>query len=122
MHPNSSCIDLPIRLETQELFSPHAKESRHARRLVGPIVEYIRVLGTDWLLESQPENKEGFVEKLFHHENHKKDKKYQGQEGAQGQAPQRKEGEVDKLEAEIKDYLKEDEKLQEEGKEYGGLM
>ena len=45
-----------------------------------------------------------------------------GQQGGQGQAPQKRESEMDKLKAGLKDYMKEDDKLQGEGNEYGGLM
>ena len=62
------------------------------------------------------------MEKLFHHEHHGTDERQEGQQGGQGQVPQKKESEVDKLKTEFKDYMKEDEKLQEEGQEYGGLM
>ncbi|CZR63090.1 uncharacterized protein PAC_12987 [Phialocephala subalpina] len=73
--------------------------------------------------------KEGLVDKLFHH--HKEGEQagqqvprgqgqdqgqYQGQD--QGQQAPPKEGEYQKF----KEYMKEDEELQKEGKEYGGLM
>jgi len=59
------------------------------------------------------------MEKMFHHEHHQKDGKQQeGQQEAQGKEPQKKESEMDKL----KDYIKEDEKLEQEGGTYGGLM
>lgn len=48
---------------------------------------------------------------------------------AQAKDPQKKESEIHKLEddfkkdeQEFKNYLKKDEEMQEEGKEYGGLM
>lgn len=58
------------------------------------------------------------MDKVFHHGHHNKD----GQQanGSQQQPP--KEGEAKKLEGEFKDYMKKDEQLSAEGKEYGGLM
>ena len=61
------------------------------------------------------------MDKLFHaKKNEHEQAQAQGPVGndqRQGEAP-KKESEMDK----IKDYFKEDEKLEEEGKEYGGLM
>jgi hypothetical protein len=59
------------------------------------------------------------VEKIFHHERHHKDGKLQeGQQEAQTKEVPEKESEVEKF----KDYIKEDEQLEQEGKTYGGLM
>jgi hypothetical protein len=57
------------------------------------------------------------VEKMFHHEHHHKDGKQQEEQEAQSKVPQMV-GEMDKF----KDYTKEDEKLEQEGRTYGGLM
>jgi hypothetical protein len=81
-------------------------------------------------LASHPSHKEGLIDKLFHH----KDNQEGGGQGneshpTQAREPQKKEGEIDKLEDDInkddqefKYYLKEDKKLEKEGDEYGGLM
>jgi hypothetical protein len=56
---------------------------------------------------------------MFHHEHHHKDDKHQdSQQQPQGEEPQKKESEMGKF----KDYMKEDEKLEQEGQTYGGLM
>ncbi|KAF8860232.1 hypothetical protein BDZ45DRAFT_741595 [Acephala macrosclerotiorum] len=66
--------------------------------------------------------KERLVDKLFHH--HKKEgEQSSGQQlpqsqGQGGQQAPPKEGEYQKF----KEYMKEDEELQKEGQEYGGLM
>ncbi|KAI7344128.1 hypothetical protein KC354_g15315 [Hortaea werneckii] len=63
------------------------------------------------------QKKEGLMDKMFHH--HHKDGQSASKEGESGeQPPQHKETEGEK----VKDYMKEERKLDEEGKEYGGLM
>ncbi|CAL5870519.1 uncharacterized protein PFLUO_LOCUS4756 [Penicillium psychrofluorescens] len=66
------------------------------------------------------EHKESFVEKIFDHHKH-------GNEGhAAKDEPQGGEGrlrsDLEKDKAGLKQYLKEDEQLEEEGQTYGGLM
>lgn len=58
------------------------------------------------------------MDKMFHH--HHKDGQQASKEGQSGEQPpaQHKETEGEKF----KDYMKEERKLDEEGKEYGGLM
>jgi flagellar motor switch protein FliG len=59
------------------------------------------------------------LEEVFHHDRKNEGKTQQeGQQQAKGKEPQKKEGAVDEFE----DYIKEDEKLEKEGDEYGGLM
>lgn len=63
------------------------------------------------------------MEELFHrehhHHHHEDGEQREGQpEEAQGKEPQKKESETDKF----KDYIEEDEKLEQEGQTYGGLM
>lgn len=54
----------------------------------------------------------GIVEKMFHHEHHHKDGKQQdAQIQAQGQEPEKEESEM----RTFTDYMKEDEKLEQEG-------
>lgn len=54
---------------------------------------------------------------MLHHEHHHKDEKRQEGQEARGKLSQ-KEGEMDKF----KNYIKEDDRLEEEGRTYGGLM
>ena len=57
------------------------------------------------------------MDKMFHH--HHKDGQQASKDSQSGeQPPQHKETEGEKF----KDYMKEERKLDEEGKEYGGLM
>ncbi|KAJ5825158.1 hypothetical protein N7474_002296 [Penicillium riverlandense] len=81
------------------------------------------MLTRDSMVDTQQptEHKESFVEKILdHHHKH----------GDEGQAakdkPQGGEGglrsELEKGEAGLKEYIKEDEQLEEEGQTYGGLM
>lgn len=75
-------------------------------------------------------HKENFVERLFdhhHHGHHGQDGKSgeQSQSGGQSQQqqggsqqPEHKESEMNKF----RDYIKEDEKIEQEGGTYGGLM
>ncbi|OKP14882.1 hypothetical protein PENSUB_5478 [Penicillium subrubescens] len=71
---------------------------------------------------------EGFFERILHHHNQNEDAKYQkepDQDKAHKDdhdhdhdAHKKKESELDKM----KDYLHEDEELEQEGRTYGGLM
>jgi len=72
------------------------------------------------LPETQPQHKEGFVERFFeHHHHHNKDNHSGDQSKEQDQKPQhQKESEMDKL----RDYYHRDEELEEQGQTYGGLM
>lgn len=69
---------------------------------------------------TQPQHKEGFVERFFeHHHHHNKDNHSGDQSKEQDQKPQhQKESEMDKL----RDYYHRDEELEEQGQTYGGLM
>ena len=65
------------------------------------------------------------MERIFdhhHHHHHGENKDNQDQPGRQGQQgqqkPEHKESEMDKF----RDYIKEDEKIEEEGGTYGNLM
>ncbi|KAI6793440.1 hypothetical protein KC332_g17354 [Hortaea werneckii] len=63
------------------------------------------------------QKKEGLMDKMFHH--HHKDGQQGSKESQSGeQPPQHKETEGEKF----KEYMSEERKLDEEGKEYGGLM
>ncbi|KAI7264394.1 hypothetical protein KC343_g4732 [Hortaea werneckii] len=65
----------------------------------------------------EEQKKEGLMDKMFHH--HHKDGQQVSKEGQSGeQPPQHKETEGEK----VKEYMSEERKLDEEGKEYGGLM
>lgn len=56
---------------------------------------------------------------MFNRERHHEDGKQQeDRQEAQGKEPQKKESELEKF----KDYIKEDERLEQEGRTYGGLM
>lgn len=67
--------------------------------------------------QQQQPHEEGFVERLFEEGRQGKQNDSHGN-NARGNDEPRKESEIDK----IKDYLKEDETLEEEGRTYGGLM
>ena len=59
------------------------------------------------------------VDKIFHHGHHKEGEKATGQQqAAQDQGQPHKESEEQKF----KEYMAEEKKLDQEGKEYGGLM
>merc|ERR1712187_418193 len=74
---------------------------------------------------NQPHH-ENFVERFFdHHHHHNKNQDNQNQSGGQQgeqqqgqQKPEHKESEMDK----VRDYIKEDERIEQEGGPYGGLM
>ncbi|KAI7539096.1 hypothetical protein KC331_g9950 [Hortaea werneckii] len=68
-------------------------------------------------MPQEEQKKEGLMDKMFHH--HHKDEQQTSKDSQSGeQPPQHKETEGEKF----KDYMKEERKLDEEGKEYGGLM
>ncbi|KAI7268669.1 hypothetical protein KC345_g7640 [Hortaea werneckii] len=68
-------------------------------------------------MPQEEQKKEGLMDKMFHH--HHKDGQQASKEGKSGeQPPQHKETEGEKF----KEYMNEERKLDEEGKEYGGLM
>ncbi|KAI7086292.1 hypothetical protein KC356_g5146 [Hortaea werneckii] len=68
-------------------------------------------------MPQEEQKKEGLMDKMFHH--HHKDGQSASKESESGeQLPQHKETEGEKF----KEYMSEERKMDEEGKEYGGLM
>jgi hypothetical protein len=76
------------------------------------------------------QKKETFADKLFHRGHHHDQSTQGSQEGqtapSQQQQPAEQTGgqptKKETLGEEVREYLREDEKLESEGKEYGGLM
>jgi hypothetical protein len=71
------------------------------------------------------------IDKLFHHKHHDIDNTQKAANNGQSTAKeqQSKEGDIDKLEDDVKEdkkefnnYIQEDTKLEKEGQTYGGLM
>ena len=85
------------------------------------IVIHSQPLTSDFMIDTQQptERKESFFEKILDHHHHDK-------HGNEGHAAQDKSkggirSDLKKDEAEIKQYLKKDKELEEEGDHYGGL-
>ncbi|KAL4861937.1 hypothetical protein BDV12DRAFT_179615 [Aspergillus spectabilis] len=68
-------------------------------------------------------DKESFFERVLdHHHHHKQENKSQGDKKGEGGFEDRLRGDMKKDEHGMKEYLKEDEELEQEGQTYGGLM
>ncbi|KAJ5337324.1 uncharacterized protein N7506_005346 [Penicillium brevicompactum] len=77
----------------------------------------------DWLMiDTQEPNKhkENLLEKILDHHHHKNGKEDQANDKSPHEGGLR--SELKKDEAGFKKYIQEDEKLEEEGRTYGGLM
>ncbi|KAB8079415.1 hypothetical protein BDV29DRAFT_151705 [Aspergillus leporis] len=71
--------------------------------------------------ESHPRRHQGILDRMLHHKHPlQAEDQHQNQHDSQDKEPQKKEeeGELDK----IKDYVKKDQELEEEGDTYAGLM
>ncbi|KAI7347573.1 hypothetical protein KC320_g7157 [Hortaea werneckii] len=69
-------------------------------------------------MPQEEQKKEGLMDKVFHHHHHKDGQQGPKESQSGEQPPQHKETEGEKF----KEYMSEERKLDEEGKEYGGLM
>lgn len=79
-------------------------------------------LDTQQPTQQNTEHKEGFFERHFDHHHHNNGHDDQDPKGRQEDSEGGIRSSLKKDEARFKEYIKEDEQLEEEGQTYGGLM